>query len=67
LIPRFYDTTGQLMLFASQLAPAWKQAMGRFSPGKFFTQSAGHARHLFENFYEVAVPFEAEDGAADEY
>jgi hypothetical protein len=62
-----YDTTGQLMLPASQRAPAWKQAMGRFSPGKFFIQSAGHARHLFGNFYEVAVPFEAEDGAADEY
>jgi len=62
-----YDTTGQLMLSASQRAPAWTQAMGRFSPGKFFTQSEGHARHLFGNFYEVAVPLEEADGAADVY
>jgi hypothetical protein len=62
-----YDTTGQLMLSASQRSPAWTQAMVRFSPGKFFTQSEGYARHLFGNFYEVYVPLEAMDGSADEY
>jgi hypothetical protein len=41
--------------------------MVRFSPGIFFTQSEGRARHLFGNFYEVFVPLEKMDGAADEY
>lgn len=61
-----YDTSGELALPVSQRTPEWTKAMGRFSPGEFFTKSEGYADHLFGNFYEVYVPLEMKDGAADE-
>ena len=62
-----YDTTGELALSVSQRTPEWTKAIGRFSPGQFFTQSEGRAERLFGNFYEISVPPEEADGAADEY
>jgi hypothetical protein len=62
-----YDTTGQLALPVSRRTPEWTKAMVRFSPGRYFTEAEGHADHLFGNFYEVYVPLEHADGAADEY
>jgi hypothetical protein len=62
-----YDTTGQLALSVSQRTPQWTKAMGRFSPARVFTELEGRANHLFGNFYEVLIPIEEADGAADEY
>ena len=62
-----YDTTGELALPASRRTPEWTKAMVRFSPGRYFTEAEDRARHLFGNFYEVFVPLEEADGAADEY
>lgn len=62
-----YDTTGELMLPLSQRTPEWAKAMGRFSPGKFLTQSEDRAERLFGNFYEISVPLREHDGAPDDY
>lgn len=62
-----YDTAGELALPVSQRTPEWTKAMVRFSPGLFFTKAEGHAHHLLGHFYEVDVPLERADGAADEY
>jgi hypothetical protein len=61
-----YDTTGQLASPVSQRTPQWTKAMGRFSPGRVFTQIDDRADYLFGNFYEVFIPVEDADGAADE-
>jgi hypothetical protein len=62
-----YDTTGELALPASQRTTEWAKVMARFSPGKFFTRSEGQGQKLFGNYYEISVPREEDDGAADEY
>lgn len=62
-----YDTSGQLMLPVSRRTPEWTKAMVRFSPGRVYTQLDDRANHLFGNFYEVLIPLEDMDGAADEY
>lgn len=62
-----YDTTGELASPLSQRTPEWTKAMVRFSPGLYFTETEGHAHHLLGHFYEVDVPPEEADGAADDY
>jgi ABC-type transport system involved in multi-copper enzyme maturation permease subunit len=50
-----YDSTGQVMLSASQRTPEWTKAMKHFGPSETLATSEGRMVHLYGNFYDIIL------------